>query len=162
MNHHYRASLSWSGSTGGGYDYYTREHRVTPVGKESLTLTSDPAFGGDAHLGNPEDLLVMAASSCQLLSFLAVAARARLDVVGYSDESSAIMEALGGEPMSISRITLRPVINLRAGSRIDHLHRIVQLAHRQCYIANSLRSILIIEARFLIHGALVASVRCTD
>ena len=33
----------------------------------------DVAFRGDASLPNPEQLLVAAASSCQMLSFLAVA-----------------------------------------------------------------------------------------
>ncbi len=162
MIHHYLASLSWTGSTGVGYDRYGREHRVGPAGKQELSLSADAAFGGDESVSNPEDLLVMAASSCQLLSFLAVAARARLDVVGYHDEAIAIMESVSGAPMAITQITLRPVINLRAGSRLDHLLRLVRLAHRQCFIANSLRASMIIEARFLVHGDEVATVRCVD
>ena len=162
MPHYYLTSLSWVGSTGVGYEHYTREHRVGPSGKQELSLSSDPAFLGDAQLSNPEDLLVMAASSCQLLSFLAVAARARLDVVGYHDEAVAVMESVDGAPPSITAITLRPVIKVRAGSRLDHLLRLVRLAHRQCYIANSLRADVVIEARFLIHGDEVATVRCVD
>ena len=56
-----------------------------------LELSSDPAFGGRPERLNPEQLLLMAASSCQLLSFLAVAARARLDVIAYEDEAEAMM-----------------------------------------------------------------------
>lgn len=162
MIHHYLTSLSWTGSTGVGYEHYEREYEVGPAGKQALTLSCDPAFRGDAQLSNPEDLLVMAASSCQLLSFLAVAARARLDVVGYHDEAIAIMESVDGAPMAITQITLRPMIKVRAGSRLDHLLRLVRIAHRQCFIANSLRATMIIEARFLVHGDEVATVRCID
>jgi len=35
--------------------------------------------------------VVLAAGSCQLLSFLAVAARARLDVVAYEDDAEGVM-----------------------------------------------------------------------
>jgi len=53
-------------------------------------------------------LVVLAASSCQLLSFLAVAARARIDVVDYQDDAEGEMpEAV--TPMRITRIVLHLV-----------------------------------------------------
>ena len=66
-------------------------------------MSADPAFRGDATRMNPEQLLVMAAASCQLLSFLAVAARARLDVVAYEDEAEAAMPE-GDRPVRIVSI----------------------------------------------------------
>jgi organic hydroperoxide reductase OsmC/OhrA len=48
---------------------------------------------------------VIAASSCQLLSFLAVAARAGVDVVAYDDEAEGVLPDRG-QPVSITRITL--------------------------------------------------------
>ncbi|MDQ6854594.1 MAG: OsmC family peroxiredoxin, partial [Actinomycetota bacterium] len=86
--HRYTVSCAWQGSTGGGYDAYDRSHTATaPPARPTLPLSSDPAFRGDPALLNPEQLLVMAAASCQLLSFLAVAARARVDVVDYRDDA---------------------------------------------------------------------------
>lgn len=155
--HSYRTTLTWSGSTGVGYDAYPREHRVAPGGLAAVPMSSDPHFRGDPALVNPEQLLVMAASSCQLLSFLAVAARARLDVVGYADSAEGTMRE-GDSPMSVSEIVLRPVVTLAAGSRLDQLQRLTRIAHEQCFIANSLRSHLTIEARFLIDGTEVARV----
>src|SRR5258708_1309464 len=65
--HHYSATCAWSGSTAGGYESYDRTHRATaPPATAELTLASDPAFRGDPALLNPEQLLVLAASSCQL------------------------------------------------------------------------------------------------
>ncbi|MCB0977729.1 MAG: OsmC family protein [Acidimicrobiales bacterium] len=144
VTHQYRTRLEWSGSTGEGYEDYDRTHSVTAVAaSQGLTLSSDAAFRGDPSLLNPEQLLVAAASSCQLLSFLAVAARARLDVIEYHDDAVAVMPE-DDPPTRITRIDLHPTITLLAGddprpedARLNHL---VEVAHRSCYIANSLRS----------------------
>ncbi|MEY2437312.1 MAG: hypothetical protein QOF97_2148 [Acidimicrobiaceae bacterium] len=143
--HRYHARCSWSGSTGAGYDSYDRTHRVlAPPSEAALVLSSDPAFLGDPALLNPEQLLVAAASSCQLLSFLAVAARARIDVVAYEDEAEALMPE-EDPPTRITSITLRPRITIRtapgaAPPSTEKVERLVRLAHEECYIANSLRT----------------------
>jgi organic hydroperoxide reductase OsmC/OhrA len=75
-----------------GYRGYPRAHPAwTPPATEALDLSADPHFRGDADLPNPEQLLVLAASSCQLLSFLAVAAKGGVDVLGYVDDASGEM-----------------------------------------------------------------------
>lgn len=155
--HSYPVALSWHGSTAEGYDHYSREHRVAPGELPGMQLSADPHFGGDTNLPNPEHLLVMAASSCQLLSFLAVASRARLDVVDYVDAAEGTMPQ-GNSPMSVTTITLRPVVTLATGSRLDQLERLTRIAHEQCFIAGSLRSQMTIDARFVIDGEDVARV----
>ena len=148
--HRYRASCTWSGSTGGGYDAYSREHTTTcdPV-PDPLTMSGDPAFGGDAAHLNPEQLLLAAAVSCQLLSFLAVAARARIDVVAYSDDAEADMPE-DDQPMRITAIRLRPTITVAAGTNVDRIDRLVEVAHKECFIANSLTSAMDVRATVLI------------
>ena len=160
MEHRYAARLSWSGSTGAGYEHYGREHEVVVAG-HGVRMSSDPHFGGDPALRNPEQLLVMAASSCQLLSFLAVAARARLDVVSYDDDAVGVMTQ-DGAPAWVELIELRPRIVLAAGSRTDHLQRLVEIAHRECFIARSLRSGMTIEATVVVQGQDVAVVQVAD
>lgn len=144
--HHYRARCSWRGSTAVGYDDYGRAHsgRVPPAATE-VALSSDPAFRGDAAQVNPEQLLVLAAVSCQLLSFLAVAARARVDVLEYDDDAEAEMD-MDDHPARITRITLRPRIVVATGTTRDRVEHLVEVAHRECFIANSLRSEMTIEA----------------
>ena len=150
--HTYRTDLAWEGSTAAGYEAYPRAHRlaVAPA-LAPLELSSDPAFRGDPTRLNPEQLLLAAASSCQLLSFLAVAARARVDVVGYTDRAEAVMPE-DEKPMRLTRITLRPVIALGAAAaevtdqRLDHL---VEVAHRECFIANTLRSEMSVVATYV-------------
>ena len=137
--HRYAATCSWRGSTAVGYDDYDRSHTATcPPAPASPELSADPAFRGDADRLNPEQLVVLAASSCQLLSFLAVAARARVDVISYDDAASGEMPA--GRYPWIERIVLRPAVRFRGDTSEERVLHLLELAHRECYIANSLRT----------------------
>lgn len=154
-DHRYRAHLHWSGSTAVGYEGYDRTHTAgAPPAGTTLTLSADPHFRGDPALLNPEQLLVLAASSCQLLSFLAVAARARLDVLAYDDEGEGVMPE-DDPPMRVTRIVLRPRIRLVAGTgateeRVRHL---VEVAHRECFIARSVATEIVVEPTIEFDGS---------
>jgi len=141
----YRATCSWSGSTGAGYDAYARTHRVeAPPADAALELSNDPSLGGDAALLDPEQLVLAAASSCQLLSFLAISARARIDVTDYRDDAEAVMSH-DEHPARIEAIVLRPRITVAAGPSVRRVERLVDLAHRECYVANSLATPVTVE-----------------
>ena len=143
--HRYTAVTAWEGSTGVGYEDYPRAHEVAvPPARAGLALSSDPAFRGDPTRLNPEQLLLAAATSCQLLAFLAVAARARIDVVAYRDDASAEMPE-DDRPMRLTRIVLRPHIRVRGPVTVERIEHLVEVAHRECFIGNSLRSEMVIE-----------------
>jgi len=108
-----------------------------PPAVAELELSADPSFGGDDRQPNPEQLLLAAASSCQLLSFLAVAAQAGIDVVHYEDDAEAEMPS-ARDGMRITAIVLRPQIVVAAGTDLDAVRDLVHTAHESCYIANSL------------------------
>ncbi|MGZ4687992.1 MAG: OsmC family protein [Acidimicrobiia bacterium] len=144
--HLYRAVGSWSGSTAVGYDHYDRAHTLRcPPADAELELTSDPVFLGDPSRLNPEQLLLAAALSCQMLSFLAVAARARIEVLAYEDDAEADMPE-DVKPMRITAIRLRPRITVAAGTDPDRVHKLVALAHEHCFIASTITSEIDIRA----------------
>ena len=137
-------NCSWTGSTASGYEAYDRTHTATTdPATVSLTLSSDPAFRGDPTLLNPEQLLVLAAASCQLLSFLAVAARARIDVVAYEDDAEGVMPE-DATPLRVTRIDLRPRITVAGDISEKRLRHLVEVAHRECFIANSLSTEVVV------------------
>ena len=146
MIHRYTSDLRWQGSTAAGYEDYPREHAMR-VAQRELRMSSDAAFHGEAALPNPEQLIVAAASSCQLLEFLALAAKARVEVLEYSDEAEGTMDE-SDEPARIQRIVLRPRIRLGEGQSEEKVRRLVELAHEHCYVANSLTSEIEVEAEF--------------
>jgi organic hydroperoxide reductase OsmC/OhrA len=139
--HSYTSTLHWTGHTQ-DYDHYSRDHDVTLSGK-TIALSADPAFRGTAALPNPEELLVAAASSCQLLSFLAVAARSKVEVLEYRDEAEGVMPE-DELPMRLTHIVLRPVVVVR-GATAERIERLMHKAHEQCYIANSLTTVVSVE-----------------
>jgi organic hydroperoxide reductase OsmC/OhrA len=160
--HRFRTELAWSGTTAGGYRDYPRTHRVTlptapaePAEPASphfeLPVSADVAFRGDPTLPNPEQLLLAAASSCQLLSFLAVAARAGVEVLEYADEAEAEMPVTR-EPMRITRIVLRPRVVVAAGTDVDVVVPMLHQAHDECFIANSLTSQVVLEPTVVVVG----------
>ena len=143
-DHSYSTALAWRGSTGEGYDHYSRQHEVVAAPADArLRLSADPAFRGDEQLLNPEQLLLAAASSCLLLSFLAVAARSRVTVVAYDDEATASMPQ--ARRMRITRIEHRPHITVVGEVDDARVRRMLDVAHRECFIATTLHVETIIE-----------------
>ena len=150
IDHIYNVTCSWQGSTGAGYEAYNRNHELTsPPAKTSVTLSSDPTYRGDPALLNPEQLLVMAVASCQMLTFLALSAKRRLDVVEYTDQAEGLMPD-GDKPVRITRITLKPRIVLKGAADPGTVESLVKLAHGHCFIANSIKSDIRIEPEIVI------------
>jgi organic hydroperoxide reductase OsmC/OhrA len=144
--HRYSARTHWTGDTGAGWEHYDRAHAAqAPPATPELTLTTGESKGDPKDL-NPEQLLLMAASSCQLLWFLHLAAKARISVIEYEDEADAEMPE-DDPPVRITKITLRPRIVVKPGPTEERVKHLVELAHEECYIANSLKTDVAIEPR---------------
>jgi organic hydroperoxide reductase OsmC/OhrA len=91
---------------------------------------------------DPHEALVAAASSCHLLFFLAFAAKAKIVVDRYIDKPSGSLGRDHRGKLIISAIVLRPHVIFSPDTHIDpersrDLH---SRAHRDCYVANSLRT----------------------
>jgi organic hydroperoxide reductase OsmC/OhrA len=136
-SHLYKAHTHWTGDTALGWAHYDRAHGASaPPAAPDLTVTTGESKGDPSQL-NPEQLLLMAASSCQLLWFLHVASKARVEVVEYEDEAEAEMPE-DDLPMRLTRIVLRPRIVVREGTTGERVKHLCELAHKECYIANTL------------------------
>jgi organic hydroperoxide reductase OsmC/OhrA len=137
--HRYETQVHWSGSTGLGWDHYDRTHSATAPGvAQELGVTTGEGKG-DPSLLNPELLLLMAASSCQMLWFLHLAAKARVDVVEYRDDAIALMPT-DEQPVRITEIELRPHIAVAGETSEERIRKLLHTAHEHCFVANSLTS----------------------
>ena len=111
--HRYTLDLHWQGDHTRTYESYTREHIIRIAGKHELRATADPMFLGDATLHNPEDLLLSALSGCHLLTYLALCARARINVSvgglrGYAQkEQQSVQNAVAAYRCNRHRILMR-------------------------------------------------------
>jgi organic hydroperoxide reductase OsmC/OhrA len=143
-SHLYKAHTHWTGDTALGYEGYDRAHAAeAPPAEPKLTVTTGESMGDPSQL-NPEQLVVIAASSCQLLWFLHLAAKARLEVVEYEDDAEGEMPE-DDLPMRLTRIVLRPRIVVRPGASEERIKHLAELAHKECYIANSLKGEVLLD-----------------
>lgn len=96
---------------------------------------------------DPEEALVAAASSCHMLSFLWVASKNGFVVEAYEDNAVGEMANDSGKQW-ISKITLDPQIAW-LGDKVPTAEELADLhngAHEVCYIANSIKSEIVIKA----------------
>jgi organic hydroperoxide reductase OsmC/OhrA len=138
--HDYKAHLIWDGNLGDGTSSYTgygRKYRLQIDGKPDLMGSADPIFRGDANVYNPEDLFVAALSSCHLLSYLALCARTKINVIAYEDDASGtvVMRPDGGG--KFESVTLRPTVTIASGSDAKRALELHETAHDLCFIAAS-------------------------
>src|SRR5437762_2444011 len=139
-SHHYEMTVSWVGASRGStasYETYSREYIARMAGKPELHGSSDPVFRGDPKLHNPEDMLVLALSSCHLLSYLALCARARIEVLSYEDRATGVMSPKGKNTFAFTEVVLHPVVKLAPGSDVQKATDLHHTAHELCFIANS-------------------------
>ncbi len=135
--HRYALELEWRGDHTRAYDTYTREHVIRIGGKSELRGTADSQFRGDAALHNPEDLLLAALSGCHLLTYLALCARARIDVRSYTDSASGDLLLTPDGGGRFTQVILRPLVVIADAAMLEKARSFHDAAHKYCFIANS-------------------------
>jgi organic hydroperoxide reductase OsmC/OhrA len=154
MAHEYKATIVWRRKPDEDFakGRYSRAHEIrfdggiTIVGSSSPSVVPLPFSREDAV--DPEEMLVAALSNCHMLTFLDLARRAGMLIDSYEDEAVGTMERIAPQRMAITKVTLRPKI-VYAGAapdkaKLDELHH---QAHEICFIANSVKTEITVEAR---------------
>lgn len=130
---------------------YSRRHLWQFDGGAQVTASSAPSSVplpySDPAAVDPEEAVVAATSSCHMLFFLSLAAKSGFSVERYEDAAVGTMAKDERGRISLTEIVLRPQINWNgrepdADALADLHHR----AHEACYIANSLRATVRVEA----------------
>ena len=137
--HEYSANIVWTGARSGpttSYQSYSREYEFRSGDKPVLRGSADPYYRGDSKLYNPEDMLVVALSTCHLLSYLADCARGGVQVVAYEDDASGVMEIKDGK-LRFTEVTLRPRVTVAKGTDFEKATGFHESAHDGCYVASS-------------------------
>lgn len=151
--HQYQAQILWQrGDQVFTDNLYSRAHDwkfdgglTVPASSSPLSVALPMSVAGNV---DPEEALVAAASSCHMLFFLWLAAKQGFTVDAYTDLAVGVMEKDERGKASITRITLRPKM-VFSGAKQPNAAEIAALHHRShedCYIANSLRAEIVIEA----------------
>jgi len=137
----YVAELSWSlGDAELVHGSYNNNHRVSFSGGLAATMTSAPDYGGDPRFVSPEEAMAAALSSCHMMTFLALAAKAKWKLKRYKDRAVAVLGNTEDGRTKVAAITLHPVTEFEPEHEIsrDKLKEMHERAHRYCFVANSL------------------------
>ncbi len=152
MNHEHTATISWKRS---GPDFvkgkFSREHTWTFDGGVTVPASPSPSvvpapWSNAAHV-DPEEAFVASIASCHLLTLLWVASREGFQADSYEDHAAGVMTRNERGVPWVSKVTLRPRIawsgeKQPAPADLERLHH---LAHDQCFIANSVKTEIVVE-----------------
>jgi organic hydroperoxide reductase OsmC/OhrA len=149
MSEH-RATIDWKRSTPEfTYQTYNRDHDWTFDAGITVRASAAPGYLGNESCVDPEEAFVASLSSCHMLTFLAIAAKKRFVVDRYRDEAVGWLAKDGDGRLAITRVTLRPEIGF-SGEKLptpDDLRELHDQAHRACFIANSVKTEVVVEPR---------------
>ena len=148
----YRATVEWQLQGEFKYESYSRAHRIDLGHGVQLAGNAAPwnipktvpwTPGAD-----PEQQFVASLSTCHMLWFLHLAHDAKLVVERYRDEASGLLAKNAEGRQAMTRVTLRPVVTF-AGTRPDakQFAQLHEKTHQRCFIANSVKSEVVVEAR---------------
>lgn len=149
MSRH-EAQVDWRSDGEFASNRYSRRHEWRFDGGAVVTASASPDVVplpmSDAAGVDPEEALVASVASCHMLWFLSLAQAAGLEVESYSDKAEGEMGRIAPGRMAITRITLRPDIAFAgAAPDAETLARLHHEAHERCFIANSLKTEIVVE-----------------
>jgi organic hydroperoxide reductase OsmC/OhrA len=138
--HKYQSNLIWTGNIGqgtSGYQNYTRDYTIQINGKVDMAGSADAAFRGDASKHNPEELLLMALSSCHMLWYLHLCADVGVIVTAYQDQAEGTMLEQDNGMGKFTEVILHPRVTVKDKSMLEIAESLHVKAHAYCFIANS-------------------------
>jgi organic hydroperoxide reductase OsmC/OhrA len=152
MAHEYRVTVRWTRGDAAFLDNrYSRGHVWKFDGGIEVPASSAPSSVrlpySVAEAVDPEEALVAAISSCHMLTFLFVAAKAGFVVDRYEDDAHGIMTKNERGKLFVSKVTLRPVIAFSGEKQPSpaEMQALHHEAHEECYIANSVLADIVVE-----------------
>ena len=143
MSEH-RATVEWQRSGEFRYEMYSRAHTLhfdgINVAGNAAPANIPPTVEKKPGV-DPEQAFVAALSSCHMLWFLHLACRDRWVVDRYVDDAVGVLDKTW-----MSRVTLRPKVTFAgAAPRAEQYLALHHAAHEKCFIANSVKTEVVIE-----------------
>ncbi|TCW77415.1 peroxiredoxin [Burkholderia sp. SRS-46] len=157
----YTAEVEWQGAPDEKFtdNRYSRRHEWRFDGGATVPASSSPhvvrAPFSDPAAVDPEEAYVAALSSCHMLWFLSIAAKQRFVVTRYRDAAQGTMEKNEAGKEVVTRVVLKPAVTF-GGERAPTDAEVAALhheAHEECFLANSVRTVIDIEGTWDHAGA---------
>jgi organic hydroperoxide reductase OsmC/OhrA len=130
---------------------YSRRHTWSFDGGTVVPGSSSPHVVpqpySDATAVDPEEAFVASLSSCHMLWFLDIAARAGWVVDSYRDQAVGTLARNAEGHQAMTQVVLRPAVQFAPGKSptADELQALHHRAHASCFIANSVKTEIVCE-----------------
>ncbi|WP_144392417.1 OsmC family protein [Pleionea sediminis] len=129
---------------------YSRAHKWSFDGGQVIEASASPSivplpYSVESHV-DPEEAFVASLSSCHMLFFLSIAAKRQFIVNSYRDAAIGTLAKDDSGQLAMTRVVLRPEIKF-SGNQPDAatIQRMHHQAHNLCFIANSVKTKVVIE-----------------
>lgn len=98
---------------------------------------------------DPEEAFVGSLASCHMLSFLAAAAKAGFQVTRYEDDAHGSLDKNLQGRIAVTQVVLQPMVAFGGEKRptVDELKQLHEKANRDCFIANSVKTDIVVTPR---------------
>jgi organic hydroperoxide reductase OsmC/OhrA len=149
MSEH-KVTVAWKRETPDfSYANYNRDHDWAFDAGITIRASASPDYLGGEQCVDPEEAFVASLSSCHMLSFLAIASKKRFVVDSYHDEAVGVLGKNAAGHLAITTVTLRPRVQFSGEktASADELAQMHDQAHHVCFIANSVKTDVIVEPR---------------
>ena len=155
----YKAALSWKYTPHADDDAtFSRDHTVTFPGGITIDASSAPPFHGNPAFVNPEEAFVASLASCHMLTFLSIAAFKGFAVEEYYDDAVGVLARNDDRNLAMTRVTLHPKVTFGGETKPSEeaLRKLHETAHRKCFIANSVKTEIVVEPAGMAEDSLPA------
>ena len=136
----YASEVRWkSGRTG----------LVCCPGKPDLAVSSPLEFKGEAGKWTPEDMFMASLNVCTMLTFLAFAQHKGLSFISYESDAEGTLESVEGK-YRFTEVSLHPHLTLKSPADVELARKVLEDAHANCFVANSITAAVKIFPQFLV------------
>ena len=150
----YFATIQWARGDAPFHDNkYSREHLWQFDGGLTIPASASPhivpvPFSNPDNV-DPEEAFVASLSSCHMLFFLSLCVKAGFLVNSYRDEATGVLAKNVDGLMVMTQVILRPKVAFsdNASPSLDQLNQLHHDAHEMCFLANSVKTVVAVEAQ---------------
>ncbi len=114
-----------------------RRGELSAADHPTLNVGSPPAFKGDPDVWCPEELLIGGLNTCLMLTFLAIAQRRGMQVVGYEANARGTLEEAGGK-YRVTTVKVQPTVSVAQSVDPALRDEVVRETTASCIITNSI------------------------
>jgi len=107
-------------------------------GLPDLAFSAPPEFNGEPGYWTPEHFYVLAAETCLMATFVAIAEHSDLPVLAYSSTAKGKLEWIDGQGYRFTGIEIRAKIHIEKEADREKALRVLEKAEKGCLVARSM------------------------